>query len=255
MSAKKEQEKRREERLQAEEGAEGRERRQRMIKLASATAFLAIAVVLVLIVISQSQTDGGDTDLEGTAEVSAALKGIDQRDLVLGASTAKVTLVEFGDLQCPACKSFAESVVSQVIDSKVRSGEAKIEFRSYTILGEESVVAGAAAIAAGRQGRGWDFVELFYRNQGFEHSGYVTDDFLTEIARGAGVPDLKQWNADRKSKRVLDQVLRTASEAEELGFGSTPSFAVEGPATDGLEPLDFPESAGSLEEAIAQASG
>jgi protein-disulfide isomerase len=254
VSAKKERGKRREERLRAEEGAQGRERRQRAIKLASATAFLALAVLLVLIVISQSNTDGGDTSLEDVGLVKHELSGVPQNGLSLGDPKAKVALVEFGDLQCPVCKAFSEEIIAEVIDSKVRNGEATIEFRNYTIISEESIPAGAAAIAAGMQGHGWDFIELFYRNQGFERSGYVTDDFLTEIAKGAGVPNIKQWNTDRESKPVLADVSRTTAQAKELGFEGTPSFAVEGPGTNGLEPLDFPESASALEEAIDQAS-
>ena len=226
------------------------ERRQRLVKLASATAFLAVVVVAVLVVIDQSQTEGGDTRLEGAAAVRADLDGIPQRGLVLGDPRAEVTLVEFGDLQCPACKGFAEDVVPQVIESKVRSGEARIEFRNFIIIGEESIDAAAAAIAAGEQGRGWDFVELFYRNQGFERSGYVSDDFLTEIARAVGVSDIKRWNGMRQNQRTIDRVTAETAEAERLGFGGTPSFAVEGPATDGLEALGTPSSAGDLESAI-----
>ncbi len=253
MSARKERGQRRTERLGAEEGAEARARRQRAVKLASATAFLGIAVLLVLIVISQSSTDGGDTDLEGVAEVRADLKGLEQSGLILGRKDAPVTLVEFGDLQCPTCKAYAEEVLPAMIASQVSSGVARIEFRNYTILGDESVSAGAAAIAAGRQGHGWDFIELFYRNQGFEGSGYVTDEFMTEIAKDADIPDIARWNADRNSKAVLDAVSRTTSEAEALGIGSTPSFAIKGPATDGLEPMELPESAEDLEEAIERA--
>jgi protein-disulfide isomerase len=227
--------------------------RERLVKLASATAFLAIVAVAVLVVIDQSQTDGGDTSLEGVAAVKADLKGIPQRGLVLGAARAKVTLVEFGDLQCPACKGFAEDVLPQVIESKVRSGKARLEFRNFTIIGEESTAAAAAAIAAGEQGHGWSFVELFYRNQGFERSGYVSDDFLTEVARSAGVPDLSKWNATRRSKRTIDRVAAESAEAERLGFGGTPSFAVEGPATAGLQTLGTPSSADDLEAAIDNA--
>ncbi len=219
-------------------------RRRRLLQLGSAAAFLAVVVVAVLIVIGESQSDGGDTDLEGIATVSRELGGIPQRGLTLGDPRAEVTLVEYGDLQCPACKAYAEEIVPEVIDSKVRTGDAKLAFRNYTIIGGESVPAGAAAIAAGEQGRGWQFVELFYRNQGFERSGYVTDEFLTAVAEGAGVPDLARWNRDRKSERVLAQVARTNAEAERLDLESTPSFAVEGPRTDGLEPL----SAGSAED-------
>lgn len=229
------------------------ERRQRLVKLGSATAFLAIVVVAVLVVIGQTQTEGGDTELEGVSTVKRELAGIPQRGMVLGEPRAEVTLVEFGDLQCPVCKGYAEEIVPEAIDSRVRSGEAKIEFRNFTIIDEDSVPAAAAALAAGEQGRGWDFVDLFYRNQGVERSGYVTDEFLTSIAEGAGVPDIEKWDASRKSARTTAKVAAETAEAERLGLTGTPSFAVEGPATSGLETLGTPGSAGQLEEAIDSA--
>jgi protein-disulfide isomerase len=253
VSGRKERERRRDERLQRESEAEAGARRRRLMQIASAATFLAIVVVAVLIVVSQSQTDGGDTSLEGAAAVNRELQGIPQDGLVLGRAGAPVHLVEFGDLQCPVCKAFSEEVLPPVIEARVRSGGATLEFRNYVIIGDESTPAGAAAIAAGRQGRGWNYVDLFYRNQGLERSGYVTDDFLTAIARGAGVPDLKRWNEDRRSKSVLAQVSSSSSEAEGLGFSGTPSFAVEGPRANGLEPLGFMQSPDEFIAAIDRA--
>jgi protein-disulfide isomerase len=257
VSGKHDREARREERLREDEVAGAAERRQRMIKLASALGFLAVAVVVVLIVISQSSSeDGGDAgSIEGAAEIEAELDGIPQKGLVLGAGGAEATLIEFGDLQCPVCKGFAEEILPPVIEGKVRDGEARLEFRNFTIISRQSVPAGAAAIAAGRQGRGWNFVELFYRNQGREASGYVTDEFMTAIARAAGVQDIAQWNKDRKSKSVLDEVSKTTAEAERLNFTGTPSFAVEGPGVAGLEALGTPSSSGDLESALEAAAG
>ncbi len=232
------------------------ERRQKLIKLGSATAFLAIAVILVLVVVSQSGDEGGDaSSIEGAGEVRRELQGIPQRGLVLGDPGAKATLVEYGDLQCPVCKSFSEEIVPEVIASKVRSGEARLEFRNFIVIGEESADAAAAAIAAGEQGRGWDFVELFYRNQGIEDTGYVTDDFLTAIAEGAGVSNIDAWDEERQSARVTGQVEAESREAEGIGLTGTPSFTVESPSLeDGLRVLGTPSSAGELEEAIEDAS-
>ncbi|HEU5142633.1 MAG TPA: thioredoxin domain-containing protein [Solirubrobacterales bacterium] len=227
--------------------------RQRLLKLASAAAFLAIVVVAVLIVVNETQTEGGDTEIEGAAAITGQLGGIPQRGLVLGDPNARVTLVEYGDLQCPVCKAYAEEIVPEMIESKVRSGEARIEFRNFVILGEDSATAGAAAIAAGRQGRGWQFVELFYRNQGFEGSGYVTDDFLTAIAEGAEVPDVARWNRERRSRGVVAELSRTTAEAEGLGLGGTPSFAIAGPGARGLQPIDV-ESAEDLKAAVERAA-
>ncbi len=237
------------------------ERRQNMIKLASAAAFLAVVVVAVLIVISQNQSsDGGDaSSVEGAAEIEKQLAGIPQRGMVLGEPSAKVKLIEFGDLQCPVCKGFAEEILPPVIEGQVRNGEAQLEFRNFTIISEQSVPAGAAAVAAGEQGRGWNFVELFYRNQGIEASGYVTDEFLTAIAEGAGVPNIDKWDSDRKSKAVISTVEKTTAQAGRLGLSGTPSFAVEGPGVEnpdaeGLEVLGTPQSTGEIEAAISDAS-
>lgn len=254
MSGRKAREERRDQRLREEGQSESQERRRRLLQLGSAAAFLAIVVVAVLIVVSQSESGGGDTSLEGTAEVRRELAGIPQDELVLGDPGAPVTLVEFGDLQCPACKSYAEEVVPDLIDSKVRGGEARIEFRNFTIIDEDSVPAAAAAVAAARQGYGWDFVDLFYRNQGIEGSGYATDEFLAEVARGAGIRDIARWNADRKSRRVLAEVSADTAEAERLGFTGTPSFAVEGPGTNGTNGTNGLEALGTLNAAELEAA-
>ncbi len=254
MSGRGARDERRRQRIEAEGEGERQERRKRLLQLGSAAVFLAIVAVAVLIVISGNQTSGGDTNLEDTGLVAGQLKGIPQNGMALGQPRAKVTLIEFGDLQCPVCKGFSEEIIPDVIDSKVRSGEAKIEFRNFTIISQESIPAGAAAIAAGKQGRGWSFVELFYRNQGAEASGYVTNAFMTEIARGAGVTDVAKWNRDRRNPRVLAEVKDTTAEAQRLGFTGTPSFAVEGPGVEGLKTLGTPGSAGEIEAAIDAAA-
>jgi len=255
MSGRSAREERRQERLQAESEEGTREdRRRRLLQLASAAAFLAIVAVAVLIVVSQGSEGGDASSVDGAAEVRGELQGIPQKGLVLGDPAAPVSLIEFGDLQCPVCKGYAEEVLPPVIESKVRSGEATLDFRNFTIIDEQSVDAAAAAIAAGEQNRGWNFVELFYRNQGIEATGYVTDEFLTAVAEGAGVPDIERWNAARQSARVIGQVEAETREAESLGLTGTPSFLVEGPGADGgQEVLGTPGSSGALEEAIDEA--
>lgn len=226
--------------------------RESLIKLASAMAFLTIVAVAVLIVTTQ-HGPGGDTELEGVAEVRDLLQGLPQRGMVLGEPKAKVTLVEFGDLQCPSCKRYSEEVLPQLIEGPVAAGRTRLEFRNFTIIGPESTPAGAAALAAGEQGRGWSYVELFYRNQGEESSGYVDDAFLTAIAKGAGVPDIDRWNRDRRRSHLLSEVAETTHQAENLGFNGTPSFALESSHAVGIEPLGALPSAEDLESAIATA--
>ena len=253
MSSKKEREKRREERLQVEAEVSAGDRRTQLLQIAAGAVFLVVAVVLVLIVVNASSGgDGGDTKLEGAAAVSGQLQGIPQREMVLGDPKAPVELVEFADLQCPFCKAFAEEVLPAIIENQVKNGQVKIAFHNFTIIGEQSLPAGAAALAAGAQGRGWNYVELFYKNQGAEDSGYANDEFLEAVAKGAGVKDLAKWKQERT--KFTAAVEATTAEAKQLGFDGTPSFAIKGPSTDGLETIETPSSSEALEEEIESAS-
>jgi protein-disulfide isomerase len=250
VSGRRDREARREERLREEQQTGADERRQRLIKLASAATFLALVVVAVLIVVSGGNSGGDASNIVDAEEVDQDLAGIPQKGMVLGDPKAKVTVLEFGDLQCSVCKGYAEGVLPQIIENQVQSGAAKIDFRNFTIIDSRSKPAGAAAIAAGEQGRGWNYIETFYRNQGAEHSGYADDKFLTAIAKAAGVPEIAKWNRARKSKAVIAEVEATTAEAQRLGFTGTPSFALKGPTTAAVETISTPNSADSLESAI-----
>src|SRR3954469_21314580 len=223
------------------------DRRQRLLQLGAGAVFLAIVAVVVLVVVASSGGSGGDTKIEEAAEVNTLLAGIPQEGMLLGDLKAPVELIEFGDLQCLFCKGYSKEILPPIIESQVKQGKLKIDFRNFTIIGPQSVPAGAAAIAAGEQNRGWSYIELFYRNQGEEDSGYADDEFLEAIAKSADVKNLAKWNQDRK--KLTGAVEKTTAEARRLGFEGTPSFAVKGPKTKGTELLGTPESTGALEEA------
>lgn len=229
-SRKEEKERLKAERVQEQSADAAKERRRRMTQFGVGAALLAACVIAVLVVISQSGGDGGgDTDLDNVSAVESELKGIPQDGIVLGDGKAKVTITEFGDLQCPVCKEFSEQVTPKLVSGPVSDGDANYEFNQWPILGEDSVTAAKAALAAGEQNRYWNFVELFYDNQGTENTGYVDDAFLESIAKGAGVPDIDQWNTDRDDAKWNKVLADNDSAAAEEGFTGTPSVIVEGP--------------------------
>jgi protein-disulfide isomerase len=254
MSDKREREKRREERLREESWVDSRDRRARLLQMGAGAVFLAIVAVVALIVVnSASSGSGGDTKLEEVGAVNSLLDGIPQQGLTLGDPKAPVELIEFGDLQCPVCKGYAEEMLPPIIEGQVKQGKAKMTFRNFTIIGPQSAPAGAAALAAGEQGRGWNYLDLFYRNQGKEDSGYATDKFLTAVAKAAGVEDLAAWNKARADAKITGEVKKSTEEAEHLGFTGTPSYAIKGPHTKGMELLGTPASVGEFESAIENA--
>jgi protein-disulfide isomerase len=216
-----------------EAGALARKRRLQYLIIAG---FAAVAVIVALIVISQSGGDDNDnggggspTNVRGTAQVDAELSGITQQGQVLGDANAPVTVTEFGDPQCPVCAAFSEQIAPELISSEVKGGSVKYEFQPYIIIGPDSKPAMKAALAAGEQGRFWNYLQLFYRNQGEENSGYVTDAFLTSIANAAGVDDIGKWNQSRNSTQWDSVIANGSNQAESLGFNGTPSILVAGP--------------------------
>jgi protein-disulfide isomerase len=225
----------REQRLKAEAtDASSDARRKRTVQLTVIAIFVAVAAIAGLIAISQS---GGSKDKTSTTSggVLSEIQGIPQSNTVLGDPKAKVTITEFGDLQCPICRQFANSVSPELISQYVKPGTAKYDFKQWVIIGPQSNDAAAAAYAAGEQNKYWDFLLTFYDQQQGENSGYVTSDFLQKIATDAGVPDIAKWNADRTVAKWKPTIDANDKEASSLGFTGTPSIVVEGP--NGKKPL------------------
>jgi protein-disulfide isomerase len=222
------------ERQTAESEQAGASARKRRVQYLIIGAFAAVAVIVALIVISQSGGDnngGGGTpsNVQGSQQANAQVSGITQSGNVLGESSAPVSVIEFGDPQCSSCKFFSEKVAPDLISSEVKPGNVKYEYRPYLIIGPDSKPAMRAVLAAGEQGRFWNYLQLFYLNQGGENSGYVTDDFLTTIARGAGVPNIEKWNTDRNASKWDAVIQQGTTQAESFGFTGTPSIVVQGP--------------------------
>jgi protein-disulfide isomerase len=223
------------ERQQAESQEVDSLARKRRMQYLIIGGFAAVAVIVALIVISQSGGDdnnnGGGTpsNVQGSSQVNAELAGVTQSGTTLGDANAPVTVIEYGDPQCSSCKFFSGNVAPDLISSEVKPGNVKYEFRPFLIIGPDSKPAMKAALAAGEQNRFWNFLQLFYLNQGGENSGYVTDDFLTTIAKGAGVPDIEKWNTDRNDSKWDSVIQQGSSQADSFGFTGTPSIVVEGP--------------------------
>jgi protein-disulfide isomerase len=237
------------------------ERSRRLRQLAIAGG-LAVVIVAVAIVASQSGSDngGGDSDpADDTAAVEELFDGIPQEGVELGDPDAPVTLVEYADLQCPFCRDFAVDALPAVVEEYVRSGQVRLEFQPVSIVGDHSGAAAELGAAAAMQGRLWELIDVFYRNQGIENSGYVTDEFLTEIAEATPGLDVEVALADRTSPEGGQVPFDAERAFRRAGLDSTPSFLV-GETGGRLEPaqveaLDAAAFRELLDSALARADG
>ena len=221
---------RREERERAAAAAAAR--RRRLIELAAVTV-AAVALVAIAIAFQGAgdDTSSGDAPV-GSAESAALLRGIPQDGTALGRPDAPVTLIEFADLQCPFCRDYSVAVMPEIVEKYVRTGKVRLELRVLRFLGEDSERAAQLAAAA-TQDRMWQFVDIFYRNQGTENSGYADDDFLRGIARGARM-NVSRAMTERSGEAAEHLLVAAEEQAGRAGISSTPSFLV-GPTDGRLE--------------------
>lgn len=201
-------------------------RRRRLWLLGASAAFVAVLVAITIAFTSADEETGTTTGPpQGQAETAALLRGIPQAGNQLGARSARVTLVEFADLQCPFCGEFSRDVMPEVVSRYVRPGRVKVRFVNLAFLGEDSVEAARMAAAAGRQGRLFQFVDLVYRNQGSENSGWVTDDYLARIGRAAGL-DVARATREAEAAPVTAALEAAKDEAERAGVKGTPTVLI-----------------------------
>jgi len=224
----------------------GRSRQTQLIVLAVLGAALLIGGAIAL---SQSGGDDDQGSSPPSGDTQALIDSLHQNGDSIGEADAPETVLEFADLQCPFCRQFAIKEIPTLLEGPVADGDLKIRYRSWAILGEDSETAAAAALAAGEQDRMWSFIEAFYAKQGEENSGYVTDDFLREIAEDAKVPDLEQWEAERDPGRWSEVLKIVNDEASGFGFTGTPSFALEGPG--GTNPLPNASTAADIQGSLS----
>jgi protein-disulfide isomerase len=136
-----------------------------------------------------------------------------------------VTLVEFGDLQCPYCAQWSAQAFGELVHEYVRPGKVRLVFGGLSFIGPDSERALRFAVAAGAQGKFWNVVHLLYANQGSENSGWVSDELLSGI--GAAIPGFRTRQAltEASSARIEQDIADATAKAERLGIEGTPSFA------------------------------
>jgi protein-disulfide isomerase len=194
-----------------------------MVVVAFAGA-IAVAVALVVVAVVARSSDD-ETTPASTARVD--LTGIPQDGVLLGSPDARVTLIEYADLQCPACRAYADAYFPTILEQYVRPGRVRAEFRGIAFIGPDSETALRYALAAGLQDRLWQLQDALYRNQGPENSGWVTEELLRVLA--AEIPDLDvdRVLADAQSEQVSTMISETAAQANAANVRGTPTLAIQ----------------------------
>jgi protein-disulfide isomerase len=154
---------------------------------------------------------------------------VTDRDHVRGEISARFTLVEYGDYECPYCRA-AHPVVKEVEDRL--NGQLCFAYRHFPIVNAHphAVHAAEAAEAAGAQGQFW-----LMHDRLFESMTGLADEALVRLAVQIGL-DARRFVSDLATNQYLDRIREDMSSGARSGVNGTPTFFVNGVRHDG--PLD-----------------
>jgi protein-disulfide isomerase len=151
---------------------------------------------------------------------------ISDTDHIRGALDGKVTLVEFGDFQCPACGAY-EPLIRKVTEDN--ANVLKVVFRHFplTQIHKNALIAAKASEAAGIQGKFWEMHDILYEKQAEWSEGINARDFILIYATTIGL-DTKKFTEDLNNKSIEDKILAEYKEGVKLGVQGTPTFFLNG---------------------------
>jgi len=149
------------------------------------------------------------------------------RPVVEGNPDAPVTIAEFADFQCPACRAFHASVKPQIESTYVDPGEAQFHFYDFplTTIHAHAFLAARAARCARDQGQFWLYHDvLFARQDQWSVATSPASNFV-EYAGEIGL-DQNAFETCLRSDRFADVVTAQMALGRGLGISGTPSVIV-----------------------------
>ena len=223
--------------------------------------YLYAGAAAVVVVVAASAMGSGSAGVS-TPELTAAYDGLRNpelvspgaRGIVYGDPDAPVTIVEFGDYQCPACASFATRFKPQVDSAFVTTGRARFLFYDLplTSLHDNAVIAARAAHCAGDQDRFWDYHEELFREQSQWAPLALPAQAFVGYAASLGL-NADEFGTCLSSGRHSNVVDANDALGAALGINSTPTILimVDGGGIWRARAYNFQTVASTFEAAVA----
>lgn len=153
---------------------------------------------------------------------------------VEGEGKKGVTLIEYGDYQCPACGEYYQPL-KQVFDKYHK--DIYFQFRNFplTQLHQNAFAGARAAEAASMQGKYWQMHDLLYEGQQIWGEASSPINFFNQYATQLGL-NINKFKQDYASDQVNNYIRADMSEGNKLGIDSTPTFFLDGKKIESPNP-------------------
>ena len=254
-----------------EESRQGEEVRER--KVDRRDLFLPVSIVVAAVLIggaiilsvfyrpAAALTAGGAAAAPSAATTSlASLAQLGPRDAVLGNPNAPVTIIEYGDYQCPFCSRYFSQIEPMIKSQYINTGEAKMVFRDFPFIGSESVAAANAAQCAEDQGKLWAYHDALYTAKvadenvvaNAENDGFFTTAEFVKLAGQVGL-NIPSFTSCLSSSKNENYIISEKAAAVAAGIQSTPTTIVNGQMVTEPDGSSAGADATAVMQAIASA--
>ena len=198
----------------------------------------AILIAGSIIYLIGSSKNGATSTGSNPPAVNDSLKKETSRDVVLGNIKAPVTIIEYGDYQCPFCVRFFQTTAQSIRENYVKSDKVKMVFRNFQFLGAESELAAQAAECAKDQENFWAYHDAIYLEElkdGQENNGNLNKSLFVRLAKDIGL-DVDKFTSCYDAGKYANLVKEDTANAASLGINSTPTTFVNGQIVKGALP-------------------
>lgn len=193
--------------------------------------WLVVALTIIIVILI------GVGLSSGPAQISSELTvPVSSSDYITGTSTPKLTIVEYGDYQCPACAAFDPLVRKIVLEY---GDVVQIVSRNFPLEQHKNATSSAmAAESAGLQGKFFEMQEKLYSGQLDWANEDKPIEIFTKYATELGL-DLNKFSSDMALPEITTKIETDLQGGKNSGVNSTPSFFLNGKKT--LVPLNYDE--------------
>jgi protein-disulfide isomerase len=149
-----------------------------------------------------------------------------------GRLDAPVTVIEYGDFQCPSCAAFATQQEAAIDQRYVETGKVRFIYHDFPLQQHNNaVIAAAAARAAGEQGKFWQMHDLLFARQRAWSSSSNIQPLLVSYAEAIGL-DRQAFEQTLTSEKFFPALIAAREQSEQRGVQATPTFEVNGTLVD-----------------------
>lgn len=208
-------------------------------------AIVIIAIALMALFGQKDSSESSSTAPTNTAtETSTDYKKIDtDGQPMMGKEDAAVTLIEFGDFKCPACKYFDENIQPELVKKYVDKGDLKMYFINTPFHGGESLIGANAAeyVWKNEPKKYWDFHNALFNaqpnTQDSTTTNWLTNDVVKKAAKTAKVSDVDGTvkAGDKLSQKTA--VEKDINLYQKYMVQQTPTIIINGKKLD--DPMDI----------------